>query len=378
MDSYILRTPKATLIMNSIYDFCAILHEPGSVELNQLFSKISNERIYDTLYQQLKGLIKTKNPSVTFSDEEMVNAIEKYLNGKSIMQYGNWAYYSWSERLVHILPEEEFAFLRTNRNRNKISAEEQQQLSTKRIGVIGLSVGQSSALALAMERSFGELRIADFDELELSNLNRIRAGVHNLGLNKAIATAREIAEIDPYLKVTCFTEGITDNNIDRFLTEGGKLDILVEECDSLNIKIKARQKAKALGIPVIMDTSDGGMLDIERFDLEPSRPLFHGRIEHLDTTNLSGLTNEEKIPFVTSILGSEEMTERMKASFAEIGKTISTWPQLASSVFLGGALGSNVARRILLDQLHASGRYHVDPDTIITDDNTASNTKVSA
>ncbi len=32
---------------------------------------------------------------------------------------------------------------------------------------------------MAMERSFGELRIADYDVLELTNLNRIRTGVHN-------------------------------------------------------------------------------------------------------------------------------------------------------------------------------------------------------
>jgi tRNA A37 threonylcarbamoyladenosine dehydratase len=52
----------------------------------------------------------------------------------------------------------------------------------KRIGVVGLSVGQSVALTLALERSFGELRLADFDRLDLSNLNRIRAGVHDLNL----------------------------------------------------------------------------------------------------------------------------------------------------------------------------------------------------
>jgi tRNA A37 threonylcarbamoyladenosine dehydratase len=62
---------------------------------------------------------------------------------------------------------------------------------------MGLSVGQSVSLALAMERSFGELRIADFDELDLSNINRIRTGVYNLKIQKTVIVAREIAEIDP-------------------------------------------------------------------------------------------------------------------------------------------------------------------------------------
>ncbi|HPF91885.1 MAG TPA: hypothetical protein PLL57_14590, partial [Flavobacteriales bacterium] len=71
----------------------------------------------------------------------------------------------------------EFALVRTDRNRNKITREEQAILSSKKVGVIGLSVGQSVSLTLALERSFGEIRLADHDTLELSNLNRIRSGV---------------------------------------------------------------------------------------------------------------------------------------------------------------------------------------------------------
>ena len=48
---------------------------------------------------------------------------------------------------------------------------------------------------------FGEIRLADFDEIDLSNLNRVRTHLINIGINKAVIVAREIAEIDPYLKV---------------------------------------------------------------------------------------------------------------------------------------------------------------------------------
>src|SRR5690606_20421554 len=99
--------------------------------------------------------------------------------------------------------------------------EEQNILLSKKIGIIGLSVGQSVAISLAMERSFGELRIADFDTLDLSNMNRIRTGLFNLGIKKSWMVAREIAEIDPFLKVTVYEEGITDENIDDFFTLGG-------------------------------------------------------------------------------------------------------------------------------------------------------------
>jgi ribosomal protein S18 acetylase RimI-like enzyme len=44
-----------------------------------------------------------------------------------------------------------------------------------------------------------------------------------------------------------------------------------------------------------MDTSDRGLLDIERFDLEPERPIFHGLIGDVDPARLRGLPSKEKV-----------------------------------------------------------------------------------
>jgi ThiF family len=268
---------------------------------------------------------------------------------------------------VHLLDEPEFSVVRTSRNHYKITPAEQSTLAAKKIGVIGLSVGQTIALALAMERTCGEIRLADFDALELSNLNRVRSGVATLGLSKAVVAAREIAEIDPFLRVTCFLEGITEATIDSFLTGDGGLDLLVEVCDSLNVKLLARQRARVARVPVLMQTSDRGMLDVERFDREPDRPLLHGLMEHLDVGGLQHLSSEEKVPHILAMLGIDTVSNRLKASMLEVEQTIPTWPQLAGAVMLGGAMVSDVSRRILLDQFHESGRFYVDLEELIAD-----------
>ncbi|HMN06304.1 MAG TPA: Rv1355c family protein [Flavobacteriales bacterium] len=342
---------------------------PGQTqELAGLLKTTPKVRVHDQILAQLKELMKSLNPAIRFTPDSLQEAIAKHLGNKPLSEYGVWVYYPWSQTLVHLLDQEEFALVRTDRNRNKITREEQVVLGTKKIGVIGLSVGQSVSLTMALERTFGEIRLADFDTLDLSNLNRIRSGTHNLGQNKAVITAREIAEIDPFLHVVCFTDGLTVENMDSFFTDGGTLDLLVEECDSVDIKILARQKAKALGIPVVMDMSDRGCLDVERFDLEPDRPIMHGWIDHLDLEAASRpMSAEEKVPYMLPITGMETLSPRMKASVIELGQTISTWPQLATSVVLGGALTGDVVRRIALDQFHASGRWHVDLDELIAD-----------
>ncbi|MGN6640524.1 MAG: ThiF family adenylyltransferase, partial [Mucilaginibacter sp.] len=254
--------------------------------------------VSDEIEGQLRELIKSQRPWVRIKPEEYEGLIAQHLNGTSINEYGVWAYYPWSRRLVHLLDEDEFIEVRTNRNQYKITRQERDLLATKKIGIVGLSVGQSIALTLSMERGFGELRLADFDILELSNLNRIRTGVHNLGVPKVVIAAREIAEIDPYLKVTCYFDGLTDANMDQFFTGGGKLDIMVDECDGLDIKIMLRYKARELQIPVVMDTSDRGMLDVERFDLEPDRPLLHGTVTGINPQNIKELSNEDKVPVI--------------------------------------------------------------------------------
>jgi molybdopterin/thiamine biosynthesis adenylyltransferase len=334
---------------------------------NQFLVKNTNIFVFDTMYSQLCELIKSLNPARKLTQEELKNGVEKHLSGTNIQHYGVWVYYPWANRLIHLLDEAEFIEVRTNRNQYKITREERDLLGTKKIGIVGLSVGQSIALTLAMERSFGELRIADFDDLELSNLNRIRTPLHNMGFKKVVAVAREIAELDPFLKLTIFDDGLTDENMDRFFNEGGKLDILVDECDGLDMKIMSRYKARELGIPVVMDTSDRGLLDVERFDLEPNRPILHGLVGDIDPKSIKGLTNEQKIPYILPMIGGEKISPRMKASMMEVEETINTWPQLATSVILGGAVTGDVCRRILLNQYHDSGRYYIDLDELIGD-----------
>lgn len=330
--------------------------------------KKENIQVKDYILDQLYELIKVKNPSKKYTKEELHAEVFSILAGSSTDLYGVWVYYPWSNRLVHILDEEEFVHIRTSRNQNKITASEQAELRKKSIGVIGLSVGQSVSVTLAMERICGELRLADFDLLELTNLNRIRTGIHNLGLPKVYSVAREIAEIDPFIRVKCFPEGLHENNMEEFFLDGGKLDLLVEESDGFDIKIIARHKARELGVPVVMEASDRCMVDVERFDLEPNRPILHGLVDHLDIDTLKSLkTTEEKIPYMLDVLGLNTSSLRLKASMMEIEQSINTWPQLASAVTMGGGIAADVTRRILLGQYNSSGRYHIDIDELICD-----------
>lgn len=347
-------------------------HPQDKEEMDRLLAEKRGIELVDTLETQVAELIKIENPSEIFDREKLKERVTAYLPPSSSFDFGVWAYYPWLNKIVHLLDEDAFIKVRTSRNIYKITPEEIEVLRRKKVGIVGLSVGQSIAITLAMERTCGELRLADFDSIELSNMNRIRVGVQDLGQNKVIVAARQIAELDPYIKVVCYTDGIHTANMDQFLLNGGKLDMLVEECDGIDVKIISRLKAREHGIPVIMDTNDKGMLDVERFDLEQERPVLHGRLNRIEglatqevEQQLKNLSLEQKIEYLIDIIGFENVSDAMRLSLQYMRKTIIGWPQLASAVALGGAMVTDVTRRVFLDKFKDSGRYFVDFEELI-------------
>lgn len=268
-----------------------------------------------------------------------------------------FVYYPWRRAVVKILGPRSFRRLRLDRNRNLITADEQDRLGRLHIGVIGLSAGHVVAHTLAMQGLCGEMRLADFDDLELSNLNRVPATVFDLGLNKTTVAARRITELDPYLTVRTIPAGIGAENIDEFL-DG--LDIVVEECDSLDLKVRIRQAARKHRLPVLMATSDRGLVDVERFDLEPDRPIFHGLLGDIDPELLAGLSAGEKVPYVLRLIEVAGLSARGAGSLLEVGHTVVTWPQLAGDVTLGAGPVAEAVRRIGLCEPLSSGRVRMD------------------
>jgi molybdopterin/thiamine biosynthesis adenylyltransferase len=311
-------------------------------------------QIVDVFNAQLREWIKAEHPEKNLSEEEMNHAMSQHRDSEDAEKNGSWVYYPWRNTLVHCLSREQFIRVRTVRNLHKITSEEQFNLENCKVGVVGLSVGQSVAISLVMERICGSIRVADFDSLDLSNLNRIRSSMIHQGELKTTIVAREIAEIDPYIEVSCYDKGLQPENIHDFL-DG--LDLVVDECDNLETKIMLRKACRERGIPVVMDTSDSLMLDVERFDLEPDRPIFHGLIDESITIDWND--PRQRMQALLSIIEPEKASPRAQQSLGEIGKTITTWPQLATDVAMGGAFAAKVIRQILLQDTIPSGRFRM-------------------
>ena len=114
------------------------------------------------------------------------------------------------------------------------------------------------------------------------------------------------------------------------------------------------------------DNGDGIVLTVERYDLERSLPLFGGVVEEMDESELTGLSPHEAVKIIADMIGPENVTRRMYASVAEIGKTLYSWPQLGGAAQLAGVALAYATRMIATGGPLKSGRTAVSLEKILS------------
>jgi sulfur carrier protein ThiS adenylyltransferase len=106
-------------------------------------------------------------------------------------------------------------------------------LAQKTVAIAGLG-GLGSNAAISLVRSgIGKLILADCDKVELSNLNRQAYFLDDVGKKKTVALAEYLKNINPEIKLECYTKLLTENNISEFF-EGA--DLLIEAFDKAESK----------------------------------------------------------------------------------------------------------------------------------------------
>ncbi|MFI6165484.1 ThiF family adenylyltransferase [Nocardia sp. NPDC051052] len=272
--------------------------------------------------------------------------------------------YDWRARIVKLPDSETFWRLRTARNRYLLDDQEQRRWSNARIGIAGLSVG-ASALSVCALTGARRFRLAEHDTLGLTNLNRLPASVCDIGVPKLTIAQRRVFETDPYSSVTVFPDGYTPDIAPAFLGDADEpLTVLIEEMDDLAAKVDIRRRARDAGIPVVMatDNGDNAILDVERFDLDPGYPLFHGRAGDLTDLTTSTLDDPRDRAAIAQRIVGADITPRTRFSLTQVGRSLPSWPQLGTAATLAGAVAAYAARLIATGHPLPSGRYRLDMD----------------
>jgi sulfur carrier protein ThiS adenylyltransferase len=106
-------------------------------------------------------------------------------------------------------------------------------LSKKTVAVAGCGgLGSNAAVAL-VRAGIGKLIIADFDVVELSNLNRQYFFLEDVGKKKTDALSTRLLSINPTVKVEALFIELTKENVPQLFKEA---DILIEAFDKAERK----------------------------------------------------------------------------------------------------------------------------------------------
>lgn len=325
-------------------------------------AKINKAKLVDTYQDQLIDLFLLQNPHYRFIKnykQPLTDFIKK-------AHQGNWFYFPWLDKYVRVLPEKDFLTVRTGRNKQIITAREQEKFYNFNIGIAGLSVGSHAAISIAVMGGGKNMKLADLDVLSPSNLNRVRYTLFDLGKAKCDLASQQIYQINPYAKIINYTRGLNEKNLFDFLAGPPKLDVLIEEMDNLEMKIAIRLAAKKLKIPVIMatDNADNIIVDVERYDQDKNLKIFNGRVGNLTLEEFKKINPADMPRLSTKIAGQDKVAPRMQKSLLQVGKTIYSWPQLGDAAMLSGVTIAYLVRRLANNQPLNSGQYEVNLDAI--------------
>ncbi|PIZ65805.1 hypothetical protein COY14_01700 [Candidatus Roizmanbacteria bacterium CG_4_10_14_0_2_um_filter_36_9] len=336
----------------------------GKMKKPQIFQKIDDVpkgvKLIDAFKSSLYELFIVKNPKY----KEKNNVVEYQNFYKAVKFKPVWIYFPWRDVVVKSLPEKEYNILRTARNKNIITKNEQQRYRQGCIGIIGMSIGSAMLSSIVSTGGPKNIKIADDDIIEVSNLNRMRATFLDVGLPKTRVAAQKSWEVDPFLNIDLF-KTINKENLRAFLENNQKLDAVIDAMDSLSMKVTLRRVCRELKIPVLMATSNGdnSIIDIERYDIDENGKIFSGRIEEDELVNMKTFTQKEWVAKAVKIVDKSILVDRLLESIPKIGKTLSGVPQLATTVNMSGAAISFVIRKILTGDKIISGRYIIGLDS---------------
>ena len=138
-----------------------------------------------------------------------------------------------------------------------VSREEQEKFKNAKIAVIGCGGIGGEAIEMLARMGVGELVLVDEDSFDLTNLNRqTLATFDDLDMDKSEIASSKVSAINPYVKVTSYSEHVDLDNIDKIL-DG--CNVVVDALDNIATRVIVSRKARENRIPYIHGAIHGTM-----------------------------------------------------------------------------------------------------------------------
>lgn len=144
-----------------------------------------------------------------------------------------------------------------------VSRTEQEKFKNAKITVIGCGGIGGETIEMLARMGVGELVLVDEDSFDLTNMNRqTLATINDLEKDKSETASKKVKAINPYVKVTSFSEHVSKDNVDRII---GDSKIVIDALDNVLTRVIVSRKAAEKRIPYVHGAIHGTLGQITTF-----------------------------------------------------------------------------------------------------------------
>ncbi len=186
----------------------------------------------------------------------------------------------------------------------------QDKLLDARVLIIGMGgLGSPVGLYLAAA-GIGHLVISDFDDVDLSNLQRqIAHTTDSIGLSKVTSAKQTLHAINPLIEVTAINEKLVGENL---LQQVKLADIVVDCCDNFETRFAINDACVAAKTPLVSGAAIRFEGQISVFDSRDEKCPCYNCLYPRDGSIAQSCSENGVIAPITGIIGSMQALETIK------------------------------------------------------------------
>lgn len=194
----------------------------------------------------------------------------------------------------------------------------QQKLIDTSVLIVGMGgLGSPAAMYLA-SAGVGHLVLADFDKVEISNLQRqIIHGTDDIGRDKVDSAFDRLKQLNPDITITCFKQRLDDATLDDLVPQ---VDLVVDGCDNFETRFAVNRACVKHHKPLVSGAAIRFEGQVSVFLNNGNGPCYHCLYKEGGEEDMRCSENGVLAP-VTGLIGSLQAIEAIKV-LTNVGETL--------------------------------------------------------
>lgn len=184
-------------------------------------------------------------------------------------------------------------------------------LQNTKVLIVGCGGVGGYAFETLVRSGIGNIDLIDFDDIDVSNLNRqVITSQSNIGLSKVEEAKKRALLINPNLNISTYKMFLDDSNIDKILNNN--YDYIIDACDSVNTKIELMKKSvtgkfkliSSMGTAKKMNPTKLSITTLDKTNYDPLAKVLRKKIKDLKINKKMYVVSSDEDTIKCDVLGS--------------------------------------------------------------------------